>query len=984
MASSSLRYFGPFRLDTASACLWRHDQLLPLSPKPFAVLAHLVAHGGEVVTKEALLDAVWPETAVSEGVLKTCIGQIRQALGDTAQTPHYIETIHRRGYRFIAPVSLAVPTQTASGAPPPAGQPSVPPVPGLVAREPELAALNQRWAEALQHRRQIVFVTGEAGIGKTALIDAFVAQVTSAGGVWTARGQCIEQYGSGEAYLPLLEAIGQLGRGPDSAQVIELLRRQAPSWLLQMPALLSGDEYETLQRRSSGATRERMLRELAEAMESLTAERPLVLVLEDLHWSDYATLDWLAFVARHRAPARLLVLGTYRPADAIVRAHPVHTVAQELQRQGRATERVLPYLSAVGVAAYLAQRFGAVQLQPEFMRVLHQRTNGNPFFLVTVVDELMRQGLFEQTDHGLLPRGDPEAIAGGVPESVRQLIDQQLTHLEPDDLELLEAASVAGVEFSAAAVAAGVDRTIDDVEERCDALGRRRQIVQPAGVADWPDGTVAARYRFMHDLYYEVFYDRVPPSRRARWHRQIGSRLETAYGSQAPHMATELAMHFVRGRDTSRAVRYLRYAGEQALRRSAHQEAIGHLRQSLELLRELPETPERAEQELAVQTILCVPLVATRSITSPEVGQAYQRAWELCQHLGDTSHRLPVLLGLYRFYTLRGEFQHAQDLEEQILALAQAQQDTACRIEVHRRLGVAQFHRGAFATALAHCQQTTALYDPRAYHPQVFVYGWVDAGVSVLGYAAYALWCLGYPDQALRQAQASLRLAAKLAHPLSLAFAHHFLARVHQHRGEVALVQEHSAQAIAISTEYQFAARRAAGTVLHGWALAAQGQVEAGLAQMQQGLDETVAMQAGIVTRPYFLALVAETYGRAGQAMAGVQALDRALAMGHRTQDYEAELHRLKGNLLGQAACSGQRTAVTPEACFQQALAIARRQEAKSLELRAALSLSRWWQQQGRRDDARVLLAEAFGWFGEGFDTADLRDAKALLDALIP
>src|SRR5262245_43753858 len=444
--------FEPFRLDPATTCLWRGDQLVPLPPKPFAVLAYLVTHAGQVVTKEALFEAVWPETVVSEGVLKTCMGQIRQVLGETARMPQYIATVHRRGYRFIAPVTAVEPAPTAPATvspfhPPPGVHPqgsqalALPPV-LMVAREAELAQLHRRWKHALQGTRQLVFITGEAGIGKTTLVDAFVAQVVPAEAVWLGRGQCIEQYGAGEAYLPLLEVLGQLGRRPDGARLVDRLRQQAPSWLRQLPALLPTTEYEELQRRSSGTTRERMMRELAEAVETLTAECPLVLILEDLHWSDYATLDWLALVARRRAEARLLVLGTYRPADAIARAHPVRPLTQELQRHGHCIELLLPYLPEAGMAASLGSRVRAAQVPEGLAHVLHQRTNGNPFFLVTVVEELVRQERLGSPAAGWTRWDDLAAVVAGVPVSVRQLIEAQLAQVSLQEQEILAAASV--------------------------------------------------------------------------------------------------------------------------------------------------------------------------------------------------------------------------------------------------------------------------------------------------------------------------------------------------------------------------------------------------------------------------------------------------------------------------------------------------------------------------------------------------------------
>ena len=267
---------------------------------------------------------------------------------------------------------------------------------------------------ALQGQRQVVFLTGEAGIGKTTLVDAFVTDMAPATAWWVGRGQCIDQYGAGEAYLPLLEALGQWCRAAEGAQLVALLHQQAPHWLLQMPAFLSPTEYDDLQRRCCGTTRDRMLRELAEALETLTAQRPLILVLEDLHWSDYATLDWLAYVARRRVPARLLVLGTYRPVEARLRAHPVRTVAQELQRQGHARELHLPSLSEAGVMAYVTQRFGADRLPAALARVLHQRTNGHPFFLVTIVEEWVRQGYLVALPDGWAFHGALETVGVGV------------------------------------------------------------------------------------------------------------------------------------------------------------------------------------------------------------------------------------------------------------------------------------------------------------------------------------------------------------------------------------------------------------------------------------------------------------------------------------------------------------------------------------------------------------------------------------------
>ena len=693
----SLR-FASFRLDLGAEQLWRGEEARPLTRKAFAALCYLVVRAGQLVTKDELIAAVWAVPYVSDMALAACIREIRRALEEQAQAPRFVETVRGRGYRFLAAVTagepsaatagMALRTAALAGALVPETPHERPSTTLVVAREAELHMLHQRFVQACAGTRQVVFVTGEAGIGKTTLVDAFVGQVAPTEPVWLGRGQCIEPHGAGEPYLPLLEALGRLGRAPDGARVVTLFYQYAPSWLLHLPALVPEAEAEALQRRAGGATRERMLRELAEAVEALTTEQPLVLVLEDLHWSDDSTLDWLAYVAQRRGAARLLILGTYRSGEVLVRAHPVRTVIPELQIHGHCIELVLAYLSAAGVTTYLAQRFGAPAVPEGLAPVLHERTNGNPLFLIAVVDDLVRRGLVRTGAGGWELSEDLEVVTRGVPESLRQLLEQQFEQLSLDDQRLLEAASVVGVEFAAAAVAAGVDTALEVVEARCAAFARRGQFIRPRGTDTWPDGTVTERYGFVHALYHEAFYDQIPASRKRRWHLQIGTRKETAYGTRAREIAAELAVHFVQGRGPQRAVRYLQYAGENALQRSANLETISHLTKGREILKTLPDTPQRSQQELDMLTILGPALVATRGFAAPDVETVYTRARELCQQVGETPRRFPVLAGLRLFYTQRAEYQIARALGEQLLSLAQRAQDPALLPVAHQSLGV--------------------------------------------------------------------------------------------------------------------------------------------------------------------------------------------------------------------------------------------------------------------------------------------------------
>ncbi len=1003
MRDAKILIFEPFRVDVADERLWRGEDVVRLTNKAFCVLRHLAEHPAKLVTKDELLDAVWPDTNVSEAAMTVCIRELRQALEDDAQAPRFIETVRGRGYRFVAKVTIA---DRSSGQRQPGA--SADPAPGfvprtaqsfvirpasLVGREIELARLHQWFDTALEGVRRVGFIIGEAGIGKTTLVDAFMAQVESEEALWIGHGQCVDQYGAGEAYLPLLEALGRMCRGPQGGQLLALLRRQAPSWLVQMPALLSEAERVALQREESGTTQARMLRELAEAVEQITAERPLLLVLEDLHWSDASTLAWLSYVARRPEAARLLVLATYRPVEAIVAAHPLRALTHELRGRGQCEELLLDYLSEDAVAAYLAGRCPGREIPAGLAHMLHQRTDGNPLFLVTLVNTLVREGkLVEGTAGWELPEG-LEAIAVDVPEGLRHLIELHLENVPPEDQTILEAGSVVGAEFSAAAVAAGVELEAESVEARCEAMTRRAQFVQAVGSEAWPDGTVAARYRFLHALHQEVLYNRIPPGQRNRWHRQIGKRLEAGHGGKASEIAAELAEHFVRGGDAPRAVQYLRHAGENARQRSAYQEAIAHLTRGIEVLGKLPDTVERARREVDLQTTLGLTYMAAKGYATPEVGTAYARALALCQQLDDAAQLGRVLGGSWIFHLARAEFHTAREMAEQMLELGETTNDPDILGPAHHGVGQVLFHTGEFAPAKENLEQAFALFTRQLLSSPDAIPSVQDGRVISLGFLAFSLWHLGYPDQAFQKAQEALTLARELSHPFTLAYALFFVAAVHGYRGEHARVHQPNEEMLALSLEHGFPVFVAAGTFIRSLMLIAQGKIEIaeGIAQISQTID--AYRETGAVSGfPMLLAVLAELQMAVGQVEGGLDSLSEAQATVDRTGErrYDMRLSLLKGKLLlGQASRQQEggihrEKIAEAEACFTRAVDVARQQKAKSLELEAVLNLSRLWQQQGRRDEARELLADVYGWFTEGLDTADLKTAKALLEELIP
>ena len=581
--------FAQFRCDTANQCLWRGARMVPLTPKSYAVLRCLLERPGQLVSKDELLDAVWPDAVVSDASLKVCIGEIRRALGDRVAAPRFIATVHRRGYRFIGTVetgasSVGVEADIGKSPPHPAAPTERrPPAVPLVGRDTALAALERAFERARGGERQIIFVTGALGIGKTALVETFLARTAAPAGATIARGRCLEHFGPGEAYLPLLEAFGRLCRevGPEA---VALLRGRAPTWLVQMPWLIAEADRAALQRETLGGTQERMLREATEALESLAARTPLVLVLEDLHWSDPSSLDAIALLAQRHESARLLVVATYRPVDAILDTHPVRDLKQRLMQQRQCREIAPDLLTAADTASYLAARLEAAP-PPGLAGVVYQRTDGNPLFMVMVVDELLAAGRLTADENGWVVRDGLDAVAAEVPDGVRQMVERQIERLAPHDVEVLEAAALARAEFSAALVAAALDDDPLIVEQRCEYLARQQRWIQSAGLTALSDGGVSGCYRFVYDLYQSVLTQRVSAARRMRLHHRMGEWLERTAGDDA---AAELALHFEQSGDAVRAIRYLRAAARTALARYANREAISWLTRALALVERLP------------------------------------------------------------------------------------------------------------------------------------------------------------------------------------------------------------------------------------------------------------------------------------------------------------------------------------------------------------------------------------------------------------
>jgi DNA-binding winged helix-turn-helix (wHTH) protein/tetratricopeptide (TPR) repeat protein len=938
--------FGEFELDETNARLLHRGSAVGLAPTPFALLCALARQPGALLTKHALLDEVWGHQFVSDSVLKTAISDLRMVLGDDPRRPRFIETVSRRGYRFIAepsavPISTALADESSSSS--------------FIGRAQPIARLRRAWDAACGGKRSMVWVAGEPGIGKTTLIDHFVAGLHD---VVRARGQCVEHYGQGEPYLPVLEALGVLARA-DSA-LATLLRSVAPTWLLQLPWLTSVEEREALQRELMGVGPERMLREMGQLLDRYTERRPLLLVTEDLHWSDRATVQLIDYLARRRGSARFMWLASFRLAEVIVRDHPLNPLRHELRLHGLCDEVVLDPFSEAEVAAYVAQRAPSMAGDESFIRGLHGRTDGVPLFVASWMTEAMTRVTERVRETPLRPGADSLMA---VPENLAALIDHYIARLGDEQRSTLVAAATCGTEYRVSTVALVLGKETAWVDQLCTELVRMQLWLKPAAHADDPG---SSSYAFTHALFRQVLYERSAAAVRAELHRKVGAVLERERAAGLPVSAAELAMHFERGRKPMSALRYYAEAAATALMHLSPGECLNLTQIGLDLLVQAAESSERDALEIELATLRGLAAFHLLGVGS-EARDAFERAYVLLPAHSEHPQRALLLHNFGFVLCLRAEYEAALRVAEAARTLAASSNDpvlelAACAVQADILLlqGRPQVARTMIERALP----TIESVDVGPAHS--------FAQVAVLGLLALHLLHLGRIGEARQRLQQSHVRAAQLGQPMGTMVAIWLDAMLEVRLGNVDRVAELADQLRALVEDHQLSHGRAAWRFFRGWANAHRGRPDEAFQQIREAFEDN--MRLGMIAGgSEVLGLGVEALLLAGNHDEAQRQLEQALEIADKYGErvYLPQLLLFKANI---ARAKDQPAAASE--LVRDAVAEARAQEAPWLELIALVELCEHGVARSQDHQALAALVDSLT---DARDTVALARARVLL-----
>jgi DNA-binding winged helix-turn-helix (wHTH) protein len=897
--------FPPFRLDSAQGRLWKGETPLTVRRKPFAILCYLAAHPKKLVTHEELIAEIWGGAVVSESAMRSHLHELRQVLGEGV-----IETVIGRGYRFVA--ELREEARTEVNVVPPAADPLV------VGRDAEIAQLRAALERARGGRRQLSFVTGEPGIGKSTLVRTFLAGLDPTS-VIVARGACFEQHGTPEPYMAILEAITGLAQSPRGTQTLAALVRHAPTFVAQLPHLVTDEQLAELTRRATFSNQSRQLRELSEALEALSAQDPLVLVLEDLQWSDVATIDLLSSLGQREARAKLMVIGTSRHAEIQRPDHPLNHVLRSLVARSGALELRLTKIANTAVQSFIDKRFAGHAFPPSLTELVAKITGGTPLYLVSLLDELAGRGMLSGAGGQWQLTVPIDEVKAHRPASVKQLIDMQLDRLSPAEQRVLEAASVVGAEFSTHLVAAALEQPVEQVDDVCDALVRRSLFLRAEG----------DRYGVTHALVQEVCGERSSPARRQRWHRLVAQALER--DPRASDSAQLLAKHFDAGGEPARAIAAYLAAARQASQRYAGADAVTLCARALDLVPQLPPGRERDLLELEVLTTMCQEVNSnsfSAAFVGREAGTVYRRAIELARSLDDPARLYAALTQACNYDMVTARYDRTREVTVELERLERAHELDPVLLHA----GI--FARGYIAFFRAELSDAIALFlrlappeeEPSPFHANR------HGRALALGHLACARWVVGDAERAIDEAAATIALADQIKSPIFQALGHVVRARLrYLRRDPLSIIDDEIPEALRAASLDIGLHTEANAVAL--WAQARRGPLA--LDAIAPLLDRLEQRLKEIATCSSFVAMVLIDVLRLSGHLAQARKLTDDIitfATAHNERVYLPELIRMRGELREHGDAAAQD--------YREAFELARATGAKSLEQRAADSLA--------------------------------------------
>jgi predicted ATPase len=888
----------------------------------------------------------------------------------------------------------------------------------FVDREAELAELEANLAQALSGHGRVCFVAGQAGSGKTALVRHFVEHAFAANpDVILAMGVCNAQTGTGDPYLPFREALTMLTGSTSTEQPrqipaensrrlkavlvrsVQVLVEVAPElvgafvpgakllgafgkavaekvgWMDRLEGLV---KQKTLAAASVQPVAEqgRIFEQYTAFLQRLSEQAPVILFLDDLQWADGASINLLFHLGRHLEKSHTLILGAYRPNDVALgrdgKRHPLEPVVNEFTRYYGDVSIDLDALSEESNRRFVAALLDAEPncLGADFRQALYHRTGGHALFTVELIRAMRERGDLVRDAQGCWVER-PSLDWSLLPARVEGVIEERIGRLSPELAQVLQVASVEGEEFTAEVVArvqATGDREM--VRQLSRELERRHRLIDGEGVVRLGRMRMS-RYRFAHNLFYHYLYDGLSAAERSYLHHDVGLVLEDLFAGQTDQVAAQLARHFDEAGVPDKAASYRLQAGDRARRISAYQEAMTHLLRGLELVESLPAATRPTELELNLHVSLGMVLIALYGYASPRVDRVFSRARELCRALGDPPQSVQVLLAQAAFSLMRGDIDRARQDAQHVLSLAQQAADTASVMTSHLMLGAANSYLADYGRARQHLEKAIALYDPVQHRDLAYLHG-QDPGVRALSFLARVLWLQGHPRQAVARQKEALELAEELDHPYSHTVAVLHAATLYAMIRHWSLCQAEAERALLLARQGDFHIWQADAAILHGLSLAHQHRTEEGIAELSRNLFLWEASGAGLVA--YGRTCLADAYCAAGRQQEGLRAVDEALYPGKEIW-WRPEQLRIRAELL--LLTPGNETRA--EALLRQAAALARDQEARSLELRALTGLARLLQRRGQEAKAGQRLAECYARFDEGFDHPDLQDARQYL-----